>query len=90
MAFGYSQHQRRNQLFGGEKTNRSMVFLPLGIEGDQGGGPLDVEIRGQRLGIIRYLNRNQVRLNEFDNGRMGIRNRIHLLTANSLGVMKKE
>ena len=67
-----------------------MVFFAIGIQCDQSGCPLDVKIIGQWLSIMRYLKGNHALLNEFNHGRIWIRNRIHLFAANSIGVMEKK
>jgi hypothetical protein len=50
---------------------------------------LKVEVLGQR-GIGKNLERNQILLNEFHHFSLGVRNRTHLLAANSMGVEKIE
>lgn len=66
------------------------MLLAFYIEGDEAGGPLDVEVSGQGLGIPRYSEGDQVLFDEPDDLLLGIRDRIHLLAADSAGVEKIE
>lgn len=66
------------------------MFFAAGIQRDQGGSPLDLKIRGQGLGIKRHAQGNEVLLDEFDHLALWIRNRIHLLAANSIRVVEIE
>ena len=66
-----------------------MLFAVV-IQYDQGGSPFYLEIRGQGLGIKGYAHWDKMFLDEFDHLALWIRNRIHLLAANSIRVKKIE
>jgi hypothetical protein len=65
-----------------------MVFLAPAVKGDEGGRPLDVEVRGQGLGIVRHLQGNKLGLNKVNHTLIRVRDRTHLPAADSPGVKK--
>ena len=82
-----TQHEHRDQIFRRKKANRPVVFFPVGIQDDEGRGPLKVELFRQRR-IGSHLEGNKVLSDEFDHFGVGVRNRTQLLAANSMGVEK--
>src|SRR3972149_1205180 len=78
-----------NQLFWGKKTDCPVVLFSFKIQNNESGGPLKVEVLGQGC-IGCHLQRNQGLLNEFNDFDLGVRNRTHLLAANSAGVEEIE
>jgi hypothetical protein len=70
----------------GKKAYRSMVFVAIRIKRNKGRCPLDIKIRRQGLSVKRNAQRDHVFSNKSDHSIIRIRNRIHLLTANSTGV----
>ncbi len=66
------------------------MLLPAGIQGDDRRRPLDFKIRSQGLGIEGNPKGNEIPLDEFSYLFIWIRNRIHLLTANSPRIKKVE
>jgi hypothetical protein len=81
------QKQRRYEFRWWEKANGPLVFDPISIEDDHGGGILDLESIGQcLLRADLYPHGNQVLVNHVNGGGIGIRNRIHLFAGASTRV----
>ena len=67
-----------------------MVLLTIIIEHHQGGGPGDLEIRGEGFGIRLHLQWDHLLADEFAHFGIRVRNRTHLLTTNSARAEKIE
>ena len=90
MAFGHAEHQGRDQLFRCQEANGSVVFFTVSVQGDQGGCPLDIEVRGKGFGIKSNLDGDHVLVDELNDLRIRVRNCTHLLTTNSARVEEIE
>ena len=67
-----------------------MMLFAVAVKCHKGWGPLHVKIRRQRLSIEMHTERHNIAIDKFRYLGIGIRNRIHLLTANSTGVKEVE
>ncbi len=90
MRLSNTQNQRRDQFFRRKKTNRPMMLFAVAVKGHKGWCPLHVKIGRQWLSIEKHTERHNVSIYEFRHLGIGIRNRIHLLTANSARVKEIE
>ena len=73
---------------GARNPTYPMHLVAVGIQHDDGGGPIHLELVHQ--GGVRSLdlNRDKVIIHELDDLVVGVRNRTHLLATDSLGIEK--
>ena len=86
MGLTNAEQERRNHLIGPEKTNGTVMFFAVRVQGDQSRRPLEVEVRGMGLSVKLHPQRDKVGHNKLGYGIMRIRDRIHLFAADSIGV----
>lgn len=90
MVFAQAEQETGDQFFWTQETDRPVMFLAIRPQGDQNRGPFDVKIRGQGLDIKGDLERDKIVMQKSNDLAVRVRDRTHLLTADSVGVMKKE
>jgi hypothetical protein len=86
LALGH--HERGDEFLRGEKSHHPMNLTAIGIQYDYGGSPTDIELMHQRLVRDFDLHWRKINFHKLDDLLIGVRNRTHLLTADSLGVEK--
>jgi hypothetical protein len=65
-----------------------VMFFTALVQHDDSRRPGNVKIAGQRLGVKKDLHRNEVLVHISNDLGVGVRNRTHLLAADSAGVKK--
>lgn len=88
MGLSDAKLERGNQFFSSQETYGPMTLMALGIKNNERWSPLDLIILGMAFVIVRKSHRNQVGFNELHYRFFRIRNCIHLLTADSTGVVE--
>ena len=88
MGLPNAQQYHWKQLLRCQETRGSVVFSAVVVQDDEGRRPLHIKIVCLRLSVERQTHGDHMTLDELDDIDVWIRNRIHLLTTNSIRIVE--